>query len=85
MSPMPTVKVASGVSAKIPVVIPRIKRADDNDGCAIDVVDEVVSQLSLQWETVNDEAVGDSEVKARAKMRQGRNDPHSIGLSLRDY
>jgi hypothetical protein len=71
VSPMPTVRIASGVRTKIPVVVPRIKRLDDN-GNALDIVDELVSQLGLQWETVNEGGVSSLDVSTNSKMRQGR-------------
>jgi len=49
-SPMPTVKVTSGVSVKIPVVIPRIDRIDEN-GEVTDIAAELVSRTALQWES----------------------------------
>ena len=71
VSPMPTVRIASGVSAKIPVVIPRIKRNSNDDvGSASDVITELVSQLGLQWETVIESNAGDSDTQS--KMRRGR-------------
>ena len=48
-SPMPTVRVSSGVSVKIPVVIPRIDRFDEN-GEVTDLAAELVSRTALQWE-----------------------------------
>ena len=73
VSPMPTVKIPSGVSAKIPLVIPRVRRVNDDDGCATDIVADLVSQLGLQWETLRDEQIGSSDVKGVSrKIRQGQ-------------
>ena len=54
-APMPTVRVTSGVSVKIPVVIPRISRVstDDENGVT-DIAAELVANTALQWETVLD-------------------------------
>lgn len=52
-APMPTVRVTSGVSVKIPVVIPRISRIDEEGGVA-DIAAELVANTALQWETVLD-------------------------------
>lgn len=49
-SPMPTVRITSGVSVKIPVVIPRIDRLDEN-GEVTDLAAELVSRTALQWES----------------------------------
>eukprot|EP00956_Cyclotella_meneghiniana_P040324 scaffold192541_cov64-Cyclotella_meneghiniana.AAC.2 len=49
-SPMPTVRVTSGVSVKIPVVIPRIDRLDEN-GEVTDIAAELVARTALQWES----------------------------------
>ena len=49
-SPMPTVRVTSGVSVKIPVVIPRIDRIDEN-GKVSDIAAELVTRTALQWES----------------------------------
>lgn len=49
-SPMPTVRVTSGVSVKIPVVIPRIERLDEN-GEVTDIAAELVARTALQWES----------------------------------
>jgi hypothetical protein len=59
-SPMPTVKVTSGVSVKIPVVIPRIDRIDEN-GEVTDIAAELVSRTALQWES--EVAEGDDNTK----------------------
>jgi hypothetical protein len=68
-SPMPTMTVASGVSVKIPVVIPRIKRTSDNDGGTTDIVTKLISLTSLRWESVSNKTVGNSDTN---KVRQGR-------------
>ena len=49
-SPMPTVRISSGVSVKIPVVIPRINRFDGS-GDVTDLAAELVSLTALQWES----------------------------------
>jgi hypothetical protein len=64
-SPMPTIRVTSGVSVKIPVVIQRIDRLDDA-GAVTDIVAELISRTALQWESV----VGEGESNKR--VRQGR-------------
>jgi hypothetical protein len=68
-SPMPTMRVASGVSVKIPVVIPRIKRMSIKDGGVMDIVAQLVSLTSLRWESVSSRSVGNSDTN---KFRQGR-------------
>jgi hypothetical protein len=68
-SPMPTMRVASGVSVKIPLAIPRIKRINDKEGGVTDIVAELVSLTSLRWESVSSETDGDSDMR---KVRQGR-------------
>lgn len=64
-SPMPTIRVTSGVSVKIPVVIQRIDRLDDK-GAVTDIVAELISRTALQWESV----IGEGETNKR--VRQGR-------------
>jgi hypothetical protein len=49
-SPLPSMRVHSGVSAKFPVVISRIPRFD-SDGKPVDVVEEVIARTSFTWET----------------------------------
>jgi len=49
-SPMPTVRVTSGVSVKIPVVIQRIERLDE-EGNVVDIAAELISRTALQWES----------------------------------
>ena len=66
-SPMPTVRVLSGVSVKIPVVIPRIDRMDEN-GNVTDLAAELVALTALQWES---EAVEGADGTEKIK-RQGR-------------
>lgn len=66
-SPMPTVRVTSGVSVKIPVVIPRIDCFDDN-GNITDIANELISRTALQWES---EALDTSDKSGKSK-RQGR-------------
>merc|ERR1712157_95596 len=54
-SPMPTVRVTSGVSVKIPVVIQRIERLDE-EGQIVDIAAELISRTALQWESAVTEA-----------------------------
>lgn len=59
-APMPTVRVTSGVSVKIPVVIPRISRiSSDGEGIVTDIAAELVANTALQWETVLEDTVDD--------------------------
>lgn len=67
-SPMPTVRITSGVSVKIPVVIPRIDRFDEN-GEVTDLATELVSRTALQWES---EAVEGAEGTEKKLKRTGR-------------
>mmetsp|Transcript_27530 Transcript_27530/g.39886 ORF Transcript_27530/g.39886 Transcript_27530/m.39886 type:complete len:566 (+) Transcript_27530:199-1896(+) len=66
-SPMPTVRVTSGVSVKIPVVIQRIERIDENSEVA-DIAMELVSRTALHWESEPTEG----EIAANKRVRQGR-------------
>jgi len=66
-SPMPTVRVTSGVSVKIPVVIPRIDCVDEN-GELVDIASELIARTALQWET----EVGEAEDSFNKRVRQGR-------------
>jgi hypothetical protein len=68
--PMPTVRIAPGVSAKVPVVFRRIKRNSYDDGSTSDIIAQLVSQLGLQWETAIDSIAGDSDTQS--KERRGR-------------
>lgn len=68
-SPMPTMRVASGVSVNIPVTIPRIKRVNDKEGGVRDIVSEIVSLTSLRWESASNETDGGSDTR---KVRQGQ-------------
>jgi len=71
-SPMPTVRVTSGVSVKIPVVIPRIERIADDDTVA-DIATELVARTALQWETEAVDEDGNKNEEARnRRRRQGR-------------
>ena len=65
-SPMPTVRVTSGVSVKIPVLIQRIPLKDEN-GEDMDVAQELITRTALQW--VSEEGDG---VDAKGSMRSGR-------------
>jgi hypothetical protein len=68
-SPMPTVKVTSGVSVKIPVVIPRIDRIDEN-GEVADIAAELVARTALQWESeVVEGADGTEKIKRTGRVR----------------
>ena len=66
-SPMPTVRVTSGVSVKIPVVIPRIDCFDAN-GNIVDIANELIARTALQWETDS----ADSIDNIGKRIRQGR-------------
>lgn len=66
-SPMRTVRVTSGVSVKIPVVIPRIDCLDEN-GNISDITAELISRTALQWES----EVTDAKDKVGKRKRQGR-------------
>lgn len=66
-SPMPTLRVTSGVSVKIPVVIPRIECLDKN-GNLSDIGAELIVRTALQWES---EVTG-TEDKIGKSKRQGR-------------
>ncbi len=66
-SPMPTVKVSSGVSVKIPVVIPRIKCFDQN-GEIMDIANELIVHTALKWESEPTEG----PESLQKGMRQGR-------------
>jgi hypothetical protein len=68
-SPMPTVRVTSGVSVKIPVVIPRIDRIDEA-GEVVDIAAELVARTALQWESeVVDGADGTEKIKRTGRVR----------------
>lgn len=68
-SPMHTVKVSSGVSVKIPVVIPRIGRLDEK-GEAIDIANELIAHTALHWQS---EVTSDEKDSLQKKARrQGR-------------
>ena len=65
-SPMPTVRVTSGVSVKIPVVIERIPLKNLN-GEIVDVAQELITRTALQW--ISEEGDG---VDAKERIRTGR-------------
>jgi hypothetical protein len=66
---MPTVRVLSGVSVKIPVVIPRIDRMDEN-GNVTDLAAELVALTALQWESEAVEgADGTETIKRQGRVR----------------
>lgn len=79
--PMKTVKVSSGVSVRIPVVLPRVPRVDNN-GIPTDVVAQVVAKTALQWEEVgmdnNNLAV--MTTAAKSKEAGGNADNASYGI-----
>ena len=66
-SPMPTVRVTSGVSVKIPVVIPRIDYMDET-GETVDIASELIARTALQWESHN----RSSKDPGSKRWRQGR-------------
>lgn len=68
-SPMPTVRITSGVSVKIPVVIPRIDRFDES-GNETDLAAELVSRTALQWESESVAgADGTEKIKRTGRVR----------------
>ena len=69
-SPMPTVRVTSGVSVKIPVVIPRISRInpEEEDGI-MDIAAELIANTALQWESVVEDKPQDDEEANLGKKR----------------
>lgn len=66
-SPMPTVTVSSGVSVKIPVVIPRIDCLDEK-GEVTDIASELIAHTGLKWES---EMIDNSDSLHKG-TRQGR-------------
>jgi hypothetical protein len=64
--PLSTVKVHAGVSATVPVVVPRMPRVDET-GAPFDIVSDLVSKTSLFWETKREDESG--EVVARGRIR----------------
>lgn len=66
-SPMETVTVSSGVSVKIPVVIPRINCIDEN-GNMVDIARELMRLTALQWNS--EEAI--TSDGSKLEKRQGR-------------
>jgi len=66
-SPMPTVKVSSGVSVKIPVVIPRVDFLDEN-GDMVDIANELIVHTALKWESDTSENIE----SLHKDVRQGR-------------
>ncbi len=68
-SPMPTVRISSGVSVKIPVVVPRIARFDGS-GDVTDLAAELVSLTALQWESEATEGADTIEkIKRSGRVR----------------
>jgi len=76
-SPMETITVSSGVSVRIPVVLPRIRRMADN-GDPADVVAQLVAKTELQWKEVSSEFHEDEAIRStmesagKKRVRQGR-------------
>lgn len=78
---MSTVRVTSGVSVKIPVVIQRIDRRDEK-GKIADIAAELIARTALQWESEVNESEGEVEVdvdrgssskqKEHKRVRHGR-------------
>jgi hypothetical protein len=64
--PLSTVQVHAGVSATIPVAVPRIPRLDET-GAPFDIVSDLVSKTSLLWEAKGED--GSGEVVARGRIR----------------
>jgi hypothetical protein len=65
-NPLSTVQVHAGVSATLPVVVPRMPRVDET-GAPFDIVSDLVSKTSLLWETKREDETG--EVVARGRIR----------------
>jgi len=66
-SPMETVTVSSGVSVKIPVVIPRINCIDENSDI-VDIASELIQLTALQWRSEESIAPDGS----KKEQRKGR-------------
>ena len=66
-SPMSTVRVTSGVSVKIPVVIQRIGRQDNESGNIADIAAELIARTALQWENEVNGKQGENK-----RVRHGR-------------
>jgi len=64
---MSTVRVTSGVSVKIPVVIQRIDRRDVSGNIA-DIAAELIARTALQWES----EVNEGGKKENKRVRHGR-------------
>jgi hypothetical protein len=84
-SPMETITVSSGVSVRIPVVLPRIRRIDD-DLQPADVVSQLVAKTELQWKEVSSEfhedETGISSMESAGKWRDYFPRGLCISLSL---
>jgi hypothetical protein len=65
--PMPTVLVHSGVSAKIPVVIPRIARTFSGSS-ADELVDKIIELTKLCWEVRSDTSTTDDVARPGASV-----------------
>lgn len=76
-SPMETITVSSGVSVRIPVVLPRIERVEEGGG-TVDVVAQLVTKTELQWKEVSGEFHEDNggmssmESAGKKRVREGR-------------
>ena len=76
-SPMETITVSSGVSVRIPVVLPRLNRVG-LDGKPVDVVSQLVAKTELQWKEVSSEFHEDEQgvstmaSSGKKRVRQGR-------------
>jgi len=64
--PLPTMIVRPGVSAKIPIVMPRISRVDEN-GDPADVIEKFIAETSLVW--LSHKGGESGPVKARGHIR----------------
>lgn len=62
-----TVLVHAGVSATIPVVVPRMPRVDET-GAPFDIVSDLVSKTSLLWETKREDESGEVVAKGRIRI-----------------
>lgn len=69
-SPMETITVSSGVSVRIPVVLPRIYRVD-YEGKPADIVSQLVAKTELQWTEVSSD-FHDEEKETNSMQRSGK-------------
>lgn len=71
-SPLTTIRVHAGVSAKLPIVTDRIPRMS-SDGTPIALLDEIVKRTSFMWETIRqDDSYGASSEQAKGYLRVPR-------------